>query len=325
MRLFALNETKAFGEDVARALGRTLDAHEERSFEDGEHKARPLVSVRGQRAYVLQSLHGEPGASPNDKLCKLLFFVSTLKSNGAARVTVLIPYLAYSRKDRQTKTRDPITTQYLARLIEAAGADCAVTLDVHNIVAFQNAFRGESVHLDTRRLFIDHLLSRLAGRRVCVVSPDPGGVKRAQLFREMLELRLGSPVGQAFLDKRRSAGVVSGELLAGDVDNTLAVVVDDMISSGGTMARAAMVLREHGAAGVTCCAAHGLFTGEAEKVLSVGAIDKTVISDSVPPFRVSARFADTRCDIVSSAPLFGGCIRALEGQGTISALLGDES
>lgn len=325
MRLFALDDTSGFGENVARALGLTLDSHEERSFEDGEHKARPLVSVRGHDAYVIQSLHGGPHASANDKLCKLLLFIATLKSNGAARVTALVPYLAYSRKDRQTKSRDPIATQYIARLFEAAGADCAVTMDVHNIVAFQNSFRNPTIHLDTRRLFIDHLKERLSGQPVCVVSPDPGGVKRAQLFREMLETGLGRPVAQAFVEKRRSAGVVSGDLLVGDVGGTFAIVVDDLISSGGTMVRAAAALRGQGARGVICCAAHGLFTSKAEEMLATPLIDRIIVSDTVPPFRLSSVFASARCEIASAAPLFAGCIRGLEGQGSISGLLGDES
>lgn len=324
MRIFALNDTAEFGEAVALSLGQPLDLHEERNFEDGEHKARPLVSVRGHHACIIQSLHGGPDASANDKLCKLLFFASALKSNGASRVTALVPYLAYSRKDRQTKSRDPITTQYVARLMEAAGVDCAVTLDVHNIVAFQNAFHNPSIHLDTRRLFIDHLWGRLEGHPVCVVSPDPGGVKRVQLFREMLEARLGRPVGQAFMDKRRSAGVVSGELLVGDVEDAYAIVVDDLISSGGTMARAAAALRVQGARHVICCAAHGLFTGDAEKTLGTTALEHILITDSVPTFRLNRPFAATRCEIISAAPLFAGCIRCLEGGSSISELLGEE-
>ncbi|MFN4142906.1 ribose-phosphate diphosphokinase [Aestuariivirga sp.] len=323
MRIFALSSTTAFGHEVARLLDREPDLHEERGFEDGEHKTRPLVSVRGHSVHVVQSLHGGPEEGVNDKLCKLLFFVATLKSNGAARVTAHVPYLAYSRKDRQTKSRDPVTTQSIARLLEASGADCVVTLDVHNIVAFQNAFRCETVHLDTRRLFIDRLAERLSGRPVSVVSPDPGGVKRAQLFREMLEGRLGRPVGQAFMEKRRTAGVVTGELLVGDVRGTLAIVVDDLISSGGTMAKAAVALRDHGAESVTCCAAHGLFTGNAEATLSRAELDHILISDSVPPFRITSAFVASRCEIVSAAPLFAGAIRCLEGSGSISALLGE--
>jgi len=216
MLLFALSETARFGGDIARHLGANLSPLEERTFEDGEHKSRPLVSVRGKDVYVVQSLHAGPEASANDKLCKLLFFLSTLRENGAARITALVPYLAYARKDRQTKSRDPVTTQYVARLFEAAGAHCVVTLDVHNIAAFQNAFRCTTVHLDTRALFANHLLNDMAARPVVVLSPDPGGVKRAQLFREMLEKRLRKPVGQAFAEKRRSAGVVSGDLLVGE-------------------------------------------------------------------------------------------------------------
>ncbi len=183
MLLFACNGSREFGARVAEFLGVALSAHEERDFEDGEHKTRPLVSVRGKDVYVLHSLHGGPAESANDKLCKMLFFLGALRDNGASRVTALVPYLAYSRKDRQTKTRDPVMTQYVARLFEASGADCVVTLDVHNFAAFQNAFRCRTVHLDTRRLFAGLVPELVAEGPVTVVSPDPGGIKRAQLFR----------------------------------------------------------------------------------------------------------------------------------------------
>ena len=104
---------------------------------------------------MIHSLHGGPVESANDKLCKLLFFLGALRDNGASRVTALVPYLAYSRKDRQSRMRGPVTTQYVARLFEASDADCVVTLDVHNIVAYQNAFRSRTVHLDIARLLGD--------------------------------------------------------------------------------------------------------------------------------------------------------------------------
>ena len=273
---------------------------------------------------MIQSLHGGPHASANDKLCKLLFFIATLRTNGAAQVTALIPYLAYSRKDRQTKPRDPVTSQYMAQLIEAAGADCVATLDVHNIVAFQNAFRIRTVHLDTRRLFCDPLISDIGEQAVCVVSPDPGGVKRAQLFREMLERRLCRPVGQAFMDKRRSAEVVSGDLLIGDVKDSLAIVIDDLISTGGTMARAAGTLMECGAAKVICCVAHGLFTGKAEEILGQAPISAICITDTVPPFRLSGEFIASNVEVVSAGAIFADCISSLEGGKSISKVLGDE-
>jgi ribose-phosphate pyrophosphokinase len=187
------------------------------------------VSVRGEDIYVIQSLHGGPDQSPNDKLCRLLFFLATMKENGAARVTAVIPYLAYARKDRQTKPRDPVTTRYLAELLEAVGADRVITLDVHNVVASQNAFRCETIHLDTRRLFAERAAGLVGSGRVCVASPDPGGVKRAQIFRETIESMLGRPVGSAFMEKRRGAGVVTGNLLVGDVADATILIVDDLI------------------------------------------------------------------------------------------------
>jgi len=122
-KVFALKASRAYGEMVAASMGVPLSTHEERSFEDGEHKARPLTSVRGRDVYVVQSLHGGPDDSPNDKLCRLLFFAGAVHDAGARRVTAVIPYLAYARKDRRTKSRDPVTTRYVAQLIEAVGRD----------------------------------------------------------------------------------------------------------------------------------------------------------------------------------------------------------
>ena len=324
IRLFALDASRPFGERIAEHLGVSLAAHEERYFEDGEHKARPLEAVRGTDAYVVQSLHGGPDASGDDKLVRLLFFLAALRQGGAARVTAVIPYLAYARKDRQTKPRDPVTTRYMAELIEAAGADAVVTLDVHNIVAFQNAFRCGAWHLDTRRLFIRHLAPTLGEGPVAVASPDPGGVKRAQLFREMLEAETGREVASAFMEKRRSAGVVSGTLLVGAVEGTTALVVDDLISSGGTMLRAAEALREHGAREVVALAAHGLFTGDAAREIERPEVDRWIVSDTVPPFRLPDDLVERRLEVVSAAPLVAEAIRRLHESDSLVALLGDE-
>ena len=126
--LFALNATAELGSALAAALKHPLAPHEEREFEDGEHKTRPLEAVRGADVFVLQSLHGGPEQSANDKLCRLLFFIGALKDAGATRVTALAPYLCYARKDRRTKPNDPVITRYVASLFEAVGTDGVVTL-----------------------------------------------------------------------------------------------------------------------------------------------------------------------------------------------------
>jgi ribose-phosphate pyrophosphokinase len=310
LRLFALGATAELGRAVAAALGQPLALHEERDFEDGEHKARPLDAVLGQDVYVIQSLHGGPAMSANDKLCRLLFFIGALKDAGAARVTAVVPYLCYARKDRRTKPNDPVTTRYLAGMFEAVGTDVIVTLEVHNPVAFENAFRCRTVALTGTPLLVDYA-RKLGDERLCVVSPDTGGAKRAELFRETLEAACGRPVGKAFADKHRSAGVVSGDLFVGDVAGCTALVIDDLISTGGTLLRAAKGARAAGARRVLALVTHGLFMEGAAEVLADPAIDSLVVTDAVPPFRLGKGAARDKLVLLPSAPLLAEAIARL--------------
>jgi len=318
--LFALHETGELGNAVAAALGRSLAAHEEREFEDGEHKARPLETVRGAEVFVLHSLYGSPGQSANDKLCRLLFFIGALKDAGAARVTAVTPYLCYARKDRRTKLNDPVTIRYVAALFEAVGTDAVITLDVHNPAAFENAFRCQTVALTAAPIFVDYV-KRLSNERLCVISPDTGGAKRADLLHEALEAALGRPIRKGFADKRRSAGVVSGDLFVGDVGGATALIIDDLISTGGTLVRAARAARKAGATGVIALITHGLFMPGSEAAVRDPAIDQIVVTDSVPPFRISDDAARRKIDILPVAPLLAETIRRLHAGDTLRDLL----
>jgi len=322
MRIFALDATRAFGEAVAGEIGAQLDPHEESAFEDGEHKIRPLVEVRGRDVYVIQSLHGDASESVSDKLLKLLFFAGVLRENHAARVTAVIPYLAYSRKDRQTRPRDPVTTRYLAQLLEAMGLDMVVTLDVHNLSAFQNAFRIGALHLDTRALFAAHIQGLALEGPLTVAAPDPGGVRRVQLFREVLERRLTCQVASAYVEKRSGEGDSSGTLVAGELEGATVLVLDDMISTGQTVLRTARACLEHGAARVLAYAAHGLFTAGADQAMLDPSLSRTVITDTVAPSRLSAA-ARERVEVVSAAPHFSRAIRLLHEGGSLVELIGD--
>ena len=184
--IFALGSSRAYADRVCRHLDVPLAEHEEREFEDGEHKARSLVDVRHHDAFVIHALHGEPGQSVNDKLCRLLFFAGALKDAGAHRVTAIAPYLSYARKDRRTKAHDPVTIRYLAQMAEAVGVDGVVTIDVHNLAAFENAFRCRTEHLEAIPLFVEHFAPLLRGKAAAIVSPDIGGAKRAEQFRRDL-------------------------------------------------------------------------------------------------------------------------------------------
>jgi len=260
---------------------------------------------------VLQSLHGDAQASGDDKLVRLLFFCGALRDHGAARVVALVPYLAYGRKERQTKPFDPVSTRYLAQLVEAVGVDALVTLETHSVTSLQNAFRIPTVHIDAAVLFADRAQALAEEGPIVVVSPDPGGIKRAQLFAELLGRRIGRPVGLAFIEKRRSAGKVSGSLLAGDVAGSTALVIDDLIATGGTLRRAAATCLEGGAKRVVAFAAHGLFAPGAEQMLLDPSFAAIVVADTVPAPHLSEA-ARARVTYEPAAPLFARAVECLE-------------
>jgi ribose-phosphate pyrophosphokinase len=322
LRLFALTSSRYLGQPVADRLGVALSRHEEREFEDGEHKGRSLVNVRAADVFVLHSLHDDDAESVNDKLCRLLFFIGALKDAAAASVTAIVPYLGYARKDRRTKPRDPVTTRYVAALFESVRTDRVVTVDVHNPAAFENAFRCPTEHLEARTLLLDHLLPRLQGTPSVIVSPDIGGVKRVEAFRESLGRRGIESVGSAFMEKQRSAGVVSGERIAGDLADRTAVILDDLIGTGTTICRAAAACRKAGARRVLAVATHGLFLGNAGAALSAAGIDELVVTNTVPPFRLANSPLRERLTVLDTAPLLAEAIRRMHTGGSIVELLG---
>lgn len=311
--LFALNASRDYGLRVAGHLGIALAEHEEREFEDGEHKARPLEDVCGRHVFVVQSLHSDRVQSVNDKLCRLLFFIGALKDAGAARVAALIPYLGYARKDRKTQPRDPTTSRYTAQLLEAAGVDHVVTLEVHNLAAYHNAFRCPTDHLEAGELFVAYFAPRLTGEQVTVISPDVGGIKRAERFRQALNERLPRPAPMAFMQKSRSGGRVTAGDLVGDVAGRTAVIIDDLISTGTTLERVVGACRRRGATAVYAAAAHGLFVGEAPAVIGDASLDKAVVTDSVPPFRLPADTASAKLAVVDAAGLFAKAVEQSHG------------
>lgn len=320
LRLFALNAASDFGQAVSNALKHPLSRHEERDFEDGEHKSRPLDCVAKCDTYVIQSLYGGMDESANDRLCRLLFFIGALKDAGAERVTIVVPYLCYARKDRRTKPNDPVTTRYIASILEAVGTDAIVALEVHNPAAFENAFRGRTVALTSTPLFVSHAKS-MGNEPLSVVSPDTGGAKRAELLRLALEASMGRTIGKGFAEKYRSAGVVTGDLFVGDVKDSTVFLVDDLISTGGTLARAARAARAAGARKVVALATHGLFMTGADEALADPCLDQIVVTDTVPPFRLQSRAVRSKLHEVSSVPLIAETIGRLHDGNPLSDLL----
>jgi ribose-phosphate pyrophosphokinase len=320
--LFAINTSRAFGQRVADSLDVPLSAHEEREFDDGEHKIRPLDNVRGRDVYVIHSLYSDRQQTVNDKLCRLLFFVGALNDASAGRVTAVVPYLAYARKDRRTQPRDPVTIRYVAQLIEAVGADRIVTLDVHNLGAYQNAFRIPADHLEANLRFVDYVASVLRNDEpVAVVSPDVGGVKRAERFRAALERTVRRDVPLGFMEKARAKGVMTAGELYGDVRGRTVVILDDMISTGGTLAHAAAACHARGATRVFAAASHGVFTGRANETLATAALERVIVTDTVPPLRLDPELVTRRLVTLPASELFAQAIARMHTGGSLVDLM----
>jgi ribose-phosphate pyrophosphokinase len=310
MMIFAPSHTAELARSIARCLDTDLAPSEEREFDGGEHKMRPLVDVRGQDVFVVQSMCGDTRASANDKLCRMLFFAGALKDAGAARVTACVPYLAYARKDRRTQSYDPITTRYVAGMFEAVGVDRVVVLDVHNEAAFDNAFRCETVRLEAVETFSDAVAAS-AGSRLVVASPDTGGIKRAQRLRDALARTMQHDIGYAFMEKRRAKGIVSGAAFVGDVDGSEVVIFDDLIASGTTILRATHAAREAGAKRVVVAATHAAFVGSAMQLFAADGPECVLVSDSVTPPPEFSAIPPNRLRVCSVAALFARAFKQL--------------
>ncbi len=320
--LFALAGSRDLGTAIAAHLGVSPASHEERPFEDGEHKIRPLQSVRNRHAFVLSSLFSDPQLGVNDKLMRLLMFVGALRDASAREISLVLPYLAYARKDRRTKARDPVSLRYLAAMFESVGADRIVTLEVHNPAAYQNAFRCVAEHLDSAAILVPELLPRLRDHQnIVVVSPDTGGYKRAQDFRQRLERALDREIDSAFVEKLRSGGELFHGRLVGDVTDAAVLIIDDLIVTGRTLIHAARTCRAEGAKTVMAVAAHGVFHQAANEHLADPALDQIVICNSVTPWRIGNPKVKDKLEIIDIAPFLARVITVIDQGGSLTELL----
>ncbi len=308
--LAALTESLPLASAVAREAGLSLLAVEERRFSGGEFKLRPLESVRGRTVFVLQSLAGTDTAAVCERLLRLLFLLQGLH-DGGARSVALLPYLAFARKARRTQLRDPVTSRYVAELLEATHLGCVVGLDVHNPAAFDNAFRIPTVHLTALPTMVAHFAASLRETALAVVSPDIGGIKRAQIFHEQLAAEVGGEVELAFVCKRRARDVVSGGRLSGEVGGRTAIVLDDLCATGGTLIRAAQACRRAGAQSVQVAVTHAPMPQGLDALVACEAICGIVVTDSAGIETPARAAACGKLLTLPVAPLLGAAVRRM--------------
>lgn len=337
-KVFGLNASAEYARNVVKHLNVPLTIHTEKNFDDGECfvKSGPEYSdsiagnVRGHNVFVIQSLYSDKKESVADKLLKLQIFCGSLKDASAFEVIPIIPHLAFARQDRKTESRSPITTKYVAQMLESVGVDRALFVDVHNLSAEQNAFRIPIDVLEVKNLFADWFADRMIAdgccKKVKVLSPDSGGVGRCERFRNALLKRLNNRGAKldnieiVIFDKLRIEGEVRGGRIVGDVEDSDVIAYDDMISTAGTMKKACKAVINQKGRVYAICASHGLFCGKANETLDD--IDcKIVIADSVEPWRLNENNMKKLFKIDTTKMVSEAIMRIHSGSGSISELL----
>ncbi|MEO1266917.1 MAG: ribose-phosphate pyrophosphokinase [Myxococcota bacterium] len=311
IKLFSGSSNRRLAEAVAEHLGRPLNRIELGRFSDGEIRVEVLETVRGQDAFIIQSL-----CSPvNDNLMELLIVVDALKRASAGQITAVIPYYGYARQDRQTAPRSPITAKLVADLLTAAGTTRVVGMELHarQITGF---FSIPFDHLYSNPVLGDELESlvrRCGPEEFVVVAPDAGGVERARYYSQ----RLGVPM--AIIDKRRPNANVSEVMnIIGDVKGCTAVIVDDIIDTAGTLTKAAGALVEHGALKVHALATHAVLSGPAVERIQSSALESVVVTDTIPTW--DKAIACSKIRTVSTARILGEAIERVHGDRSVSSL-----
>ena len=309
LMLFSGRAHPALGEAVAQELGIELVPMTARDFANGEIFVRFEESVRGCDAFVIQS-HTQP---LNKWLMEQLLMIDALKRGSAKRITAILPFYPYARQDKKHRGREPISARLVADLLKTAGADRIVSVDLHTD-QIQGFFDGPVDHMHAMQLLTDYIKKKYSLDNMVVVSPDAGRVKVAEKWANTLG---DAPL--AFVHKTRSTEVanqVVANRVVGDVAGKTAVLIDDMIDTGGTIAGAVGVLRNAGATDVIIACTHGVFSGPARERLSQCGAKEVITTDTLPQ---SAEGWDN-LTILSLAPLLARTINEIFENGSVTDL-----
>ncbi|QIL50251.1 ribose-phosphate diphosphokinase [Weissella coleopterorum] len=274
LKVFSLSGNQPLAQKVAAAIGVELSKINISRFSDGEIQINIEESVRGDNVYIIQST----SAPVNDNLMELLIMIDALRRASAKTINVVMPYYGYARQDRKARSREPITAKLVANMLETVGATRVLALDLH-AAQIQGFFDIPVDHMAGAAKLADYLItSGIANDNTIVVSPDHGGVTRARALAELL----GSSEPIAIIDKRRpKANVAQIMNIIGDVKGKRAIMIDDIIDTGGTIAKGAQKLRDEGAAEVYVVATHAVFSAAAVDNLQNSVFEKVIVTDSI--------------------------------------------
>ena len=303
VKLFSGTNSQYLAKKVALEYGKPLGEIKIQKFSDGEMSPFFRESVRGCDVFLINSTF-----APSDNLMELLLMIDAAKRASAKYVTVVIPYFGYARQDRKDRPRVAIGAKLVANLISAAGADRIMTCDLH-AGQIQGFFDIPVDHLDGSFIFVPYVRS-LKLDNLLIASPDVGGTKRARAFAKHFE------VDMVVIDKyRKRANEVASMQVIGNVEDKDVILVDDLIDTGGTLAKASIVLKEEGARSVRAIATHPILSGNAYENIENSSLEELVVTDTIPLYRESEKIK-----VLSVANLFAKGIRKTHTNESISSL-----
>jgi ribose-phosphate pyrophosphokinase len=313
LMLFAGRSHPELAHRIADELGLELGKVELKTFANGETYCRYLESIRGTDVFIVQS----PATSPNDQLWELLIMIDAAKLASAQRITAVLPWYPYSRQDKKSAPREPITAKLVAEALQVAGVDRVLTMDLH-AGQIQGFFKIPVDHMTALPLFAQYFKDLgISGDNVVSVSPDAGRAKMARRFGEMLEGKV------AYLNKTRpSHDSAAMTEVIGDVKDKVAIMSDDMIVTGGTLLAGAQALKEAGAVAVYACATHGLFPAGALQKLADSEIERIVVTDTVP---INLLEQPAKLQILTVSRILAESIRNVFSDESVSAIFAGEN
>jgi ribose-phosphate pyrophosphokinase len=305
--LFAGNSNPDLAKHICRHIGIRLGEAEVKTFSDGEIQVEISENVRGKDVFVLQSTC----APVNDHLVELLLMLDAFKRASAQRITAVMPYYGYARQDKKVASRVPISAKLVADILTVAGADRLITLDLH-AGQIQGFFNIPVDNLFAAPVLLEHIRQELKNDTV-IVSPDAGGVERARAFAKRLHTQL------AIIDKRRVAPNQAEAMhVVGDVQGKVAVILDDMVDTAGTLTQATSALKEHGALEVHACCAHAVLSGPAVDRITESEI-KTLVVTNTNPLNGKAKACD-KIRVLSVSKLLAEAIHRSHTGSSVSSL-----
>lgn len=307
-KIFSGTANPTLTREICESLSCPLGSAMIRLFADGETHLQILENVRGADVFVVQ-----PTCTPVDhSLMELLLMLDALKRASAERITAVLPYYGYARQDRKDKPRMPISAKLVASLLETAGANRVLALDLH-AAQIQGFFDIPVDHLFAAPVMIEYFDGRHKAEDLTVVSPDAGGVERARAFAKRLNVPL------AIIDKRRTEVNVAEVMnIIGDVEGQHCLIVDDLVDTAGTLVKGVEALLAQGATGVSACVTHAVLSGPAVERIVSSPLEELVVTNSIPLAGDASRCGKIR--VMSVAPLLGRAIQSIHDGGSISTL-----